>query len=152
MESLAQNKSTVTETNVSAILGRTPYQSSQDITRMMVREWHGLAPEPTNSVKGCDQQHLTVIKAAFEKETGMTITNGGHYQHPDNNFFNVWIAGFLADDIIEIQCPASIQGHIEVNAREYLESHRMHYDKIQFQLHCTGAEQFFISIIENCKQ
>lgn len=140
MESLAQNKSTITEANVSAILGRSQYQSQQDITRMMVREWYGLTPEPTNTVKECDQEHLILIKAVFEKETGMTITNGGYYQHPDNNFFNVWIAGFLADDIIEIQCPTSIHGNAKVNAQEYLENHRMYYDKVQFQLHCTGAE------------
>jgi len=140
MESLTQHKSMVTEGNVSAILGRNPYQSRQEITRMMVREWHGLAPELTNTIKACDQQQLSMIKFAFEKQTGMTITDGGHYQHPDNHFFNVWIAGFLADDIIEIQCPASIRGNTDVNAREYLEGHYVYYEKIQFQLHCAGAE------------
>lgn len=140
MDSLAQNKSTITESNVSAILGRSHHQSQQDITRMMVREWHGLTPDSLYTVKGCDQEHLATIKAVFEKETGMTITNGSHYQHPDNSFFNVWVVGFLADDIVEIQCPASIRGNTQVNAREYLENNRMCHDKIQFQLHCTGAE------------
>ncbi len=139
MDSLAQNKSTITEANVSAILGRSHHQSQHDITRMMVREWHGVALDPTHTVKACDQEQLAVIKAVFEKETGMTITNGGRYQHPDNNFFNAWVVGFLADDIVEIQCPASIHDKAQINAREYLDNHRMYYDKIQFQLHCVGA-------------
>lgn len=140
MESLPQYKSTITEANVSAILGKNPQQSPQAITRMMVREWHGLAPEPNNIIKPCDQQQLAIIKATFEKETGMTISNGGHYQHPDNHFFHAWVDGFLADDIIDIHCPTSIRGNTDINAQDYLQSHTMHYEKIQFQLHCVGAE------------
>jgi hypothetical protein len=141
MEQVTPYKGKITPSIVSAILGSDPLQSRTDIMRSMVRKWHKATPEgKKNGDSSCDQEQLLIAKTEFEAKTGMVVSDGGFYTHPDNSLFAASIFGFLSDDIVMILCYPSPASNVLVNAKAYLENNRTHYDKVQFQLHCAYAD------------
>lgn len=121
----------VTGSRVGAILGHNPYQSRDDVLRIMVREALGAESEFTgNHFTRHGQAHEQDAVAALEMEHGVLVTPAPLVVHADFSFLAASPDGYTSDGgLIEAKCPQSIKALEEVP----------HYlDQMQLQMACTG--------------
>jgi putative phage-type endonuclease len=98
----------ITGSRVAAIIGQSPYATSTDVMREMVREHHGDDREFAGNVAtqwGQDHEHLAV--AMYETECGVLVHGEqGFITHPDHPYLGVTPDGLVGDDgMIEVKCP-----------------------------------------------
>jgi putative phage-type endonuclease len=98
----------ITGSRVGAIIGVSPYATSADVLREMVREHYGDDREFTGNVAtewGQDHEHIAV--AMYEDECGVLVHGEQEFSvHPKYDWLGVTPDGLVGDDgMIEVKCP-----------------------------------------------
>lgn len=132
-------KGRVTASSVGAILGNNPWQTRDDVMRMMVREHHGAEREFKGNIAteyGNANEALAIMD--FTLETGVKTSKARFVAMED------W-AGASPDalcsdgGILETKCPFSLRNADVPAPFKALEDQPHYADQVQFQLWCTGA-------------
>lgn len=131
-------KGRVTGSSVGAILGLSPFMSSDDVMRRMVREYHGADSEFNGNIAtnwGTNNEPGALIE--YEMETDHKVELCGFYTKED------WLGaspdGLVGTKgLVEIKCPYSMR---KGEGRFKTAQEQMHYyAQIQIQLYITDRD------------
>jgi putative phage-type endonuclease len=141
-------KGLVTASRVGAILGRSPFQTRDDVLRAMVREAHGaerefegniatdwgtqMEPEALAAFQGQFPEMEVEASALFYKRGGWAGAS------PDGVILD---ASGVAREGLEIKCPYGIRNDVEP-AFKTLGDQPHYYDQVQFSLWVTGCARW----------
>lgn len=131
----------VTASSAGAALGVNPYRTPDDVTRRMVRDYHGADPDFTgNAATEWGTFHEAGIMAEYAMETGNAPTECGFFVHPEHGWLGASPDGLIGDDaLLEIKAP---YGQRDKNPPEFKSAlDQPHYwVQMQVQLACTGRD------------
>lgn len=137
-------KGRITASSVGAIMGVSPFISSADVMRRMVREYHGAESEFTgNLATEYGNFHEAGAAAEFEMETGLKVEPCGFHIHPTYNWLGASPDGFISrQTLIEIKCP---YGQAKKEKPEFKTLAEQQHYKLQVitQLACTGRSRAY---------
>lgn len=130
-EWFAARVSMLTGSRIGAALGVNPYQSPDDLLRIMVREYHGAESEFTgNHFTEWGQAHEADAISVLEIERGLMVADAPLVHHPEIKYLAASPDGFTSDGgLIECKCPQTIKA---------LEDVPHYWHQMQLQMHCTG--------------
>lgn len=126
----------VTASRVPAILGLSPYRSSEDALRDAVREFFWDEPEFTGNVATeWGNEHEAQAIEAYEWLRGVVVSATGEHQqtviHPTYEWLAATPDGLVADGTVEVKCPYRA-------TYSSIEQRPDHWVQIQIALACTG--------------
>ncbi len=137
-----QRKGKITGSAIGAILGLSPFTTSKDVMRRMVRESNGYESEFLGNVAtNYGTANEPVATFDFTLETDLQVTETGFHVHPNYDWLGASPDGFVGDDaVIEIKCPYGKR-----NSSDFTSIHeQLHYmAQIQYEMFCTGRKKCY---------
>lgn len=134
-------KGLITGSAVGAILGLSPFMSTADVMRRMIREAYGAESEFAGNVATeYGTFHEAGAKTDYELETGNKVNDCGFYISEQHQWIGASPDGFIGEDgLIEIKCPYSLRDKKEPVFKSINEQ-KHYYAQIQLQLFVTGRK------------
>lgn len=134
-----KRKGRVTGSAVGAILGVNPWQTTDDVLRRMVREYHGADSEfKDNQATQHGQFHESNATFDYEIETGNKVIETGFHTFED------WLGaspdGLIGDDgVFEVKCPFGKRNEPEPEFKPISEQQH-YYAQVQIEMYCTARK------------
>lgn len=127
----------VTGSRAAGILGLNPYQTRDDVMRLMVREAFGKPQEFTgNMATEWGKVYEPVARQDAEIDLDVDIDETGFIVHPEHTWIGASPDGLISTDGgIEIKCPYSkkIRGEVP----------KMHLPQINLCMECTDRDSWY---------
>lgn len=135
-------KGLVTGSRAGAILGLNPWQTANDVMRIMVREYFDAEPEFKGNIatRWGNDNEATALQA-FVDGGFVTVEETGFHAHPDLDFLGASPDGLVGDNaVLEIKCPYSLRygGEYKTSADQL-----HYYTQMQIEMACTGRERCY---------
>lgn len=137
----AQRTGKITGSAVGAILGLSPFMSTADVMRRMIRETYGAESEFAGNVATeYGTFHEDGAKLDYELETGNKVNDCGFYISEQHQWIGASPDGFIGEDgLIEIKCPYSLRDKLNPQFKSINDQPHYHA-QIQLQLFVTGRK------------
>jgi putative phage-type endonuclease len=137
----AQRVGKITGSAVGAILGLSPFMSTADVMRRMVREAYGAESEfQGNVATEYGTFHEAGAKTDYELETGNAVNDCSFYISEQYPWIGASPDGFIGEDgLIEIKCPYSLRDKLDPQFKSINDQPHYHA-QIQLQLFVTGRK------------
>lgn len=127
----------VTGSVIGAILGLSPFATTTDIMRRMVREYHGQPSEFKGNVATEYGTNNEPNALADYVMTRGDVVECGFYVHPNFEWLGASPDGLVgADGLIEIKCPYSMRHSAE--EFKHISEQEHYYAQMQYEMFCTG--------------
>ena len=127
----------VTGSAIGAILGLSPFATTADIMRRMVREYHGQPSEFKGNVATEYGTNNEPNALADYVMTRGDVVECGFYVHPNFEWLGASPDGLVGDDgLIEIKCPYSMRHSAE--EFKHISEQEHYYAQMQYEMFCTG--------------
>lgn len=136
-EWFAARANRITGSAIGAILGLSPFATTADVMRRMVRDYHG---QPSEFVGNIATEHGTLNEPNALADYRMQhneVDECGFFVHPDFEWLGASPDGLIsADGLLEIKCPYGMRHSAE--GFKSIDDQKHYYAQIQYQLFCTG--------------
>lgn len=130
-------KGRITGSAVGAILELSPFATSEDVMRRMVRDYYGQESEfKGNIATEYGEMNEPNAIADYEMNTGIKVQSCGFYTHQD------WLGaspdGLIGNDgLLEVKCPFSLRHGGDF---KYIHEQMHYYAQMQIQMYVTGRQ------------
>lgn len=135
----------VTGSAAGAILGLSPYMTSDDVLRRMVRDYHGAESEFTGNVATeYGSFHEAGAITEFEMEFDLIVVrNTEFFIHPVHEWLGATPDGFIGDQcVIEVKCPYGLRND-KSPVFKPIQSQQHYYAQVQIEMYCTGRDECY---------
>ena len=137
----SQRKGKITSSRIGAILNHSPFQSSNDVMREMIREWFDYPSEfQSNKAVEWGNDHENIAITTYEdKQQCIVLSTGFHEKYYLNIPLGSSPDGLVnKNGLLEVKCP--ISSYYSIQDKPH------YYDQVQLQLFTTDREwcDFFI--------
>lgn len=138
-EWFAARKGRITGSAIGAILGLSPFATTADVMRRMVRDYHGEPSEfKGNIATEYGQQNEPTATKDYEMESGLGVKEVGFVVHPNFDWLGASPDGLVSDDgVIEIKCPYGKRHDVEDTFLSATDQPG-YYAQMQYEMFCTG--------------
>jgi len=140
-EWFAARRGRITGSNVGAILGWSPYATSEDVMRRMCREWQGMESEFTGNIATeYGQFHEKLAVQDLQDNYDVVVKECGFIPHPELDWLGASPDGFIDDGyIVEIKCPYNLRDD-EKPAFKSINEQPHYFAQIQIEMLCSGRK------------